>query len=164
MQVRDPASRSWSAARLSGAHGPAGARSAAVRKDLSLHLSAVHENIRGRASRRFRNWFRVQASGSIGPICFSWGTASPHPFIVHDESSRVFLGGALQRSPPLRRPLQSWCSFRVRSTGKTSQASPSGGYCRRQNRQKCGRFIPALTLRRKVQRLLNARTGVIEDR
>src|ERR1022692_2540125 len=93
MQVRDPASRSWSPARLSGAHGPAGARSAAVRKDLSLNLSAVHENIRGRASRRFRNWFRVQASGSIGPICFSWGTASPHPFIVRDESSRVFLGG-----------------------------------------------------------------------
>jgi hypothetical protein len=54
--------------------------SAAVRKDLAQNLSAVHENIRGRASKRFRNWFRVKASGSIGPMCFSLGgTASPHP-------------------------------------------------------------------------------------
>ena len=79
--VRDPASRSWSPARLSGACGPAGAMSAAVRKDLALNLSAVHENIRGRASKRFRNWFRVEASGSIGPMCFTLGygfAAPPH--------------------------------------------------------------------------------------
>jgi hypothetical protein len=126
--VRDPASRSWSPARLSGACGPAGAMSAAVRKDLALNLSAVHENIRGsRASKRFRNWFRVKASGSIGPMCFSLGgTASPHPFIVRDESSRVFLGGALQQSPPLRRPLPWWCRFRLRSTGKDKPGSRRG--------------------------------------
>src|ERR1022692_3713728 len=128
MQVRDPASRSWSPARLSGAHGPAGARSAAVRKDLSLNLSAVHENIRGRASRRFRNWFRVQASGSIGPICFSWGTASPHPFIVHDESSRVFLGGALQQSPPLRRPLPMVVQFSVEVNRKDEPSLLRSGF------------------------------------
>jgi len=28
----------------------------------------------------------------------------PHLFIVADESSRLFLGAALQPSPPLRRP------------------------------------------------------------
>ena len=57
--------------------------SAAVRKDLALNLSAVHENIRGRASKRFRNCFRVKASGSIGPMCFSLGYsfAAP-PFIA----------------------------------------------------------------------------------
>ena len=43
--------------------------------------------------------------------------------------------------------LQWWGSFRLRSTGKTSQPSAGGRRCRRQNRQKCGRFIPALTLR-----------------
>jgi hypothetical protein len=41
--------------------------------------------------------------------------------------------------------LQWWGSFRLRSTGKTSQPSAGGRCCRRQNRQKCGRFIPALT-------------------
>src|ERR1039458_6884359 len=41
--------------------------------------------------------------------------------------------------------LQWWGSFRLRSTGKTSQPSAGGRWCRRQNRQKCGRFIPALT-------------------
>ena len=65
MPVSDPASRSWSPARRSGARGPAGALSTAERKDLALNLSAVHENIRGRTSKRFRNWFRVQASGSV---------------------------------------------------------------------------------------------------
>jgi DNA-directed RNA polymerase specialized sigma24 family protein len=44
--------------------------------------------------------------------------------------------------------LQCWGSFRLRSTGKTSQPSAGGRCCRRQNRQKCGRFIPALTVLR----------------
>ena len=88
-----------------GACGLAGALSAAVRKDLNLNLSAVHENIRIRAyDQRFRNWFRVEASGSIGPMCFKSGAVACAPPIVRDESSRVFLGGALQQSPPLRRP------------------------------------------------------------
>src|ERR1700722_15032133 len=41
--------------------------------------------------------------------------------------------------------LQWWGSFRLRSTGKTSRPSAGGRRCCRQNRQKCGRFIPALT-------------------
>jgi hypothetical protein len=41
--------------------------------------------------------------------------------------------------------LQWWGSFRLRSTGKTSQSAAGGRRRRRQNRQKCGRFIPALT-------------------
>jgi len=105
VRVGDPASRSWSPVRLSGACGPAGALSAAMRKDLNLNLSAVHESIRSRAyGQRFRNWFRVKASGSIGPMCFKSGAVACAPPIVRDESSRVFLGGALQQSPPLRRP------------------------------------------------------------
>src|ERR1039458_9795271 len=105
VRVGDPASRSWSPVRLSGACGPSGALSAAVRKDLNLNLSAVHENIRSRAyGQRFRNWFTVKASGSIGPMCFKSGAVACAPPIVRDESSRVFLGGALQQSPPLRRP------------------------------------------------------------
>ena len=82
----------------------AGALSAAVRKDLNLNLSAVHEQIRGRAyGQRFRNWFRVKASGSRSD-CFKSGAVACAPPIVRDESGRVFLGGALQQSPPLRRP------------------------------------------------------------
>ena len=104
VRVGDPASRSWLPVRLSGACGPAGALSAAVRKDLNLNLSAVHEQIRGRAyGQRFRNWFRVKASGSRSD-CFKSGAVACAPPIVRDESSRVFLGGALQQSPPLRRP------------------------------------------------------------
>ena len=76
-----------------------------MREDLNLDLSAVHESIRSRAyGQRFRNWFRVKASGSIGPMCFKSGAVACAPPIVRDESSRVFLGGALQQSPPLRRP------------------------------------------------------------
>jgi hypothetical protein len=76
-----------------------------VRKNLNLNLSAVHENIRNRAyGQRFRDWFRVKASGSIGPMCFKSGAVACAPPIVRDESRRVFLGGALQQSPPLRRP------------------------------------------------------------
>ena len=41
--------------------------------------------------------------------------------------------------------VQWWGSFRLRSTAKTSQPSAGGRRCRRQNRQKCGHFIPALT-------------------
>jgi len=146
--VRDPASRSWSPARLSGARGPAGAMSAAVRKDLALNLSAVHENIRGRASKRFRNWFRVKASGSIGPMCFSLGG---YGFAAPPSSSAMSpvgysLAVALQQSPPLRRPLPWWCRFRLRSTGKYKPGSRAdASCCRRQNRQYCGCFIPALT-------------------
>jgi hypothetical protein len=66
--VRDPASRSWSPARLSGACGPAGAMSAAVRKDLALNLSAVHENIRGRAASRLARCCRRQNRQQCG--CF----------------------------------------------------------------------------------------------
>ena len=61
--VRDPASRSWSPARLSGACGPAGVLSAAVRKDLDLPTSAVRENGCGRAmANDFRDSFRLKAS------------------------------------------------------------------------------------------------------
>src|SRR5271155_1279545 len=41
--------------------------------------------------------------------------------------------------------LQWWGSFRLRSTGKTSQPSAEGRRRRRRNRRNCGRFIPALT-------------------
>ena len=45
-----------------------------------LNLSAVHENIRSRAyGQRFRNWFRVKASGSIGPMCFKSGAVCLRP-------------------------------------------------------------------------------------
>src|ERR1039458_9204879 len=37
-------------------------------------------------------------------MCFKSGAVACAPPIVRDESSRVFLGGALQQSPPLRRP------------------------------------------------------------
>jgi hypothetical protein len=121
--VRDPASRSWSPALLSGACGPAGAMSAAVRKDLALNLSAVHENIRGRASKRFRNWFRVKASGSTGPMCFKIGRSCLRPPIVRGESSRVFLGGALQQSPPLRRPSSMVGQFSIEVNRKNQPAS-----------------------------------------
>ena len=85
-----------------------------MRKDLNLNLSAVHENIRSRAyGQRFRNWFRVKASGSIGPMCLQSGAATCAPPIVRDESSRVFLGGALQQSPPLRRPSSMVGQFSV---------------------------------------------------
>ena len=47
--------------------------SAAVRKDLALNLSAVHENIRGRASKRFRNWFRVEGIGIYRSDVFFFG-------------------------------------------------------------------------------------------
>src|SRR5664279_1997371 len=47
--------------------------------------------------------------------------------------------------------LQWWGSFRLRSTGKTSQPSAGGRCCRRQNRQYCGRFMSALTLEIKVE-------------
>jgi hypothetical protein len=59
---RDPASRSWSPPGVGSLARPV-QMSAAVRKDLALNLSAVHENIRGRASNEFRNWFRVEAFG-----------------------------------------------------------------------------------------------------
>ena len=64
-----------------------------MRKDLNLNLSAVHESIRSRAyGQRFRNWFRVKASGSRSD-CFKSGAVACAPPIVRDESSRVFLGG-----------------------------------------------------------------------
>ena len=67
-----------------------------MRKDFNLNLSAVHEKIRSRAyGQRFRNWFRVKASGSIGPMGFKSGAVACAPPIVRDESRRVFLGGAL---------------------------------------------------------------------
>src|SRR5450432_961337 len=37
-------------------------------------------------------------------MCLKSGAVVCAPPIVRDESSRVFLGGALQQSPPLRRP------------------------------------------------------------
>src|SRR6266849_1324344 len=37
-------------------------------------------------------------------MCLKSGAVCLRPPIVRDESSRVFLGGALQQSPPLRRP------------------------------------------------------------
>jgi hypothetical protein len=57
-------------------------------KDLNLNLSAVHENIRNRVySQRFRNWFRVKASGSISPMCFKSGAVACAPPIIRDEST-----------------------------------------------------------------------------
>jgi hypothetical protein len=147
VRIGDPASRSWSPLRLSGACGPAGAMSAAVRKDLNLNLSAVHEKIRSRAyGQRFRNRFRVKASGSIGPMCFKSGAVACAPPIVRDESSRVFLGGALQQSPPLRRPSSMVGQFSLEVNRKDEPAVRRRRCCRRQNRQKCGPFIPALTV------------------
>jgi hypothetical protein len=87
-------------------------------------------------------------------MCFSWGTASPHPVIVRDESSRVILGGALPATASASpTAFNSGAVFGWDQQGKTSQlfakAAPgipeSVCYCRRQNRQKCGRFKPALT-------------------
>src|ERR1039457_3812934 len=37
-------------------------------------------------------------------MCFKSGAVAGAPTVVSDESSRVFLGGALQQSPTLRRP------------------------------------------------------------
>jgi hypothetical protein len=146
VRVGDPTSRSWSPARLSGACGPAGALSAAVRKDLNLNLSAVHENIRSSAyGQRFRIWFRVKASGSIGPMCSSRAQLpAPRPSSAMSPAGYSL---AVLSSNRLRFAdcIQWWGSFRLRSTGKTSQPSAGGRRCCRQNRQKCGRFIPALT-------------------
>src|SRR5438445_13330968 len=61
----------------------------------------------------FRNWFRVKASGSIGPMCLKSGAAACARPSSGDESSRVFLGGALQQSPPLRRPSSMVGQFSV---------------------------------------------------
>ena len=147
VRVRDPTSRSWSPARLSGACGPAGALSAAVRKNLKLNLSAVHENIRSSAyGQRFRIWFRVKASGSIGPMCSSRAQLpAPRPSSAMSPAGYSL---AVLSSNRLRFAdcVQWWGSFRLRSTGKTSRPSAGGRRCCRQNRQKCGRFIPALTL------------------
>jgi hypothetical protein len=159
VRVGDPASHSWSPARLSGACGPAGALSAAVRKDLNLNLSAVHESIRSRAyGQRFRSWFRVEASGSIGPMCFKSGAVACAPPVVRDESSRVFLGGALQQSPPLRRPSSMVGQFSLEVNRKDEPAVRAGGRCcRRQNRWNCGRFIPLLT--EQAGKVLNQQRG-----
>jgi hypothetical protein len=119
-----------------------------VRKDLNLNLSAVHENIRNSAyGQRFRNWFRVKASGSIGPMCFKSGAVTCALPIVRDESSRVFLGGALQQSPPLRRPssMVGQISREVNRKDEAAVRRRPAAACH-QNRQKCGRFIPALTV------------------
>jgi hypothetical protein len=94
----------------------------------------------------FRIWFRVKASGSIGPMCLRSGRSRLRPPIVRDESSRVFLGGALQQSPPLRRPSSMVGQFSVEVNRKDEPATRRGaGGSRRQNRQKCGCFMPALT-------------------
>ena len=94
-----------------------------MRKELNLNLSAVHEKIRSRAyGQRFRNWFRVKASGSIGTMCFKSGAVACAPPIVHDESSRVFLGGALQQSPPLRRPYSMVGQFSLEVNWKDEPA------------------------------------------
>lgn len=88
---------------------------------------------------------RVEASGSIGPMCFFWGTASPHPFIVRDESGRLFLGAALQQSPPLRRP--SLILDQARNSVKTNPFGElsNGAVGADQNRLKWRRISPALT-------------------
>ena len=104
------------------------------------------EHSRSRVN-KFRNWFRVEASGSIGPMCLKSGAVACAPA----PSSAMSPAGyslAVLSSNRLRFAdrLQWWGSFRLRSTGKTSQPSAGGHCCRRQNRQKCGRFIPALTL------------------
>jgi hypothetical protein len=121
VRVGDPASRSWSPVRLSGACGPAAALSAAVRKDLNLNLSAVHEKIRSRAyGQRFRNWFREKASGSIRAMrgytasrALAMRAASPEPRRIPAAPRRIealqtipgasfprSVDGALKRSPP----------------------------------------------------------------
>ena len=88
------------------AFGPADAVGAAVRKDLDPNLSAVYENVRSRAY-----FQRVLETGleyrhrdlSVRYVSFG-RRLCPRPPIVRDESSRVFLGVALQQTPPLRRP------------------------------------------------------------
>src|SRR5713226_318753 len=46
-------------------------------------------------------------------MCLKSGAVCLRPPIVRDESSRVFLGGALQQSPPLRRPSSMVGQFSV---------------------------------------------------
>ena len=75
-----------------------------------------------RNGHRFRNRFRVKASGSIGPMCFKSGAVACAPPIVRDESSRVFLGGALQQSPPLRRPCSMVGQFSLEVNRKDEPA------------------------------------------
>jgi hypothetical protein len=66
------------------------------------------------------------------------------------DSSYQALQAQLRSPPLLRRPLQWWCGFRLRSTAKrqTSLSPISMGTTgrRRQNRQYSGCFIPALTM------------------
>ena len=78
-------------------------------------------------------------------MCFKSGAVACAPPIVRDESSRVFLGDALQQSPPLRRPSSMVGQSSLEVNRKDEPAVRRGRCRRRQNRQKCGRFIPALT-------------------
>ena len=94
---------------------------------VNLNLSAVHEKIRSRAyGQRFRNWFRVKASGSIGPMCSSRAQLpAPRPSSAMSPAGYSL---AVLSSNRLRFAdrLQWWGSFRLTSTGKTSQPSAGG--------------------------------------
>src|SRR5580692_1106101 len=84
-------------------------------------------------------------------MCFKSGAVAYAPPIVRDESSRVFLGGALQQSPPLRRPSSMVGQFSLEVNSKDEPA-PQGGRCRRrENRRNCCSFIPAPTPVRRRQ-------------
>jgi len=78
---------------------------------------------------------------------FEIGRRWLRPPIVRDESSRLFLGGALQQTPPLRRPSSMVGQFSLEVKMQDEPGPlPGACRCRLQNRQKCGRFILALTL------------------
>ena len=74
----------------------------------------------------FRNWFRVKASGSIGPMCFKSGAvacARPSSAMSPAGYSLAVLSSNRLRFADR---LQWWGSFRLRSTGKTSQPLAGG--------------------------------------
>jgi hypothetical protein len=59
-------------------------------------------------------------------MCLRSGRSCLRPPIVRDESSRVFLGSALQQSPPLRRPSSMVEQFSVEVNRKDELASRRG--------------------------------------
>ena len=78
---QNPASHSWPPCRLSGTHSTRPMQWAPQCTSILLQTSppSTRSSAVARLSREFRNWFRVQASGSIGPMCFFRAQANPRP-------------------------------------------------------------------------------------